>query len=188
MNTLTRFFALITVSVSAYAAQYTVEMTPQNTTIEWTLGGGLHDVHGTFALKAGRLMFDPETGAASGEIVVDATSGQSGNGSRDKRMHQNVLESGKYPDITFVPKQVEGKPAVPGEASVKLRGTFTIHGAPHEVTIEVQQKAAAEKLSATAKLEVPYVNWGMKDPGNFLLRVDKTVQLVIRTDAPLHKQ
>lgn len=188
MNTLTRYFALIALTVPTWAAQYSLEMTPQNTTVEWTLGGALHDVHGTFALKSGKLTFDPDTGAASGEIVVDAKSGQSGSGSRDKRMHQNVLESAKYPDITFVPKQVEGKPSIPGDATVKLRGTFTIHGAPHEVTMEVQQKATADQMSATAKFEVPYVEWGMKDPGNFLLKVDKKVQLVIRTEGALQRQ
>ncbi|MCC6586033.1 MAG: YceI family protein [Bryobacterales bacterium] len=191
MSTLSRWFALVVFSVPAWAAQYSLELTPQNTTIEWVLGGALHDVHGTFALKSGKLRFDPDTGAAAGEIVVDATSGKSGNGSRDKRMHQHVLESGKYPDIVFVPKHIEGKASVPGESAVKLQGTFTIHGAPHEVTMavtmDVQQKATADKVAATAKFEVPYVEWGMKDPGNFLLKVDKKVQLVIRTEATLGK-
>ena len=185
MNTLTRYFALLAIVVPTWAAQYSLDLTPQNTKVEWTLGGALHDVHGTFALKSGKLMFDPDTGAASGEIVVDAKSALSGNGSRDKRMHQHVLESAKYPEIVFVPKHVEGKASVPGESTVKLQGTFTIHGAPHEVTMEVQQKSTADKMTATAKFEVPYVEWGMKDPGNFLLKVDKKVQLVIRTEAAL---
>ncbi len=69
----------------------------------------MHTVHGTFALKSGTVHFDPETGKASGEIVVYAPSGESGNNSRDKRMHKEILETAKYPDVVFRPTQVEGK-------------------------------------------------------------------------------
>jgi hypothetical protein len=54
--------------------------------VEYKLGAVLHTVEGTFALKRGHFSFDPESGRAAGELVVDATSGQSGNGGcRDRR-------------------------------------------------------------------------------------------------------
>ena len=71
--------------------------------VHWTLGTTLHTVHGTFALKRGTVRFDPESGKASGEIVADATSGESGNTSRDKRMHKEILESVRYAEVIFHP-------------------------------------------------------------------------------------
>ena len=49
---------------------------PTQSAVEWTLGSTLHAVHGTFALKTGNLQFDPSKGTASGEVVVDASSGR----------------------------------------------------------------------------------------------------------------
>src|SRR5579864_8434770 len=64
-----------------------------------TLGGNLHTVHGGFQLKPGSIQFDPTTGIASGELIVDANSGDSGNGMRDRKMKREILETQKYPDI-----------------------------------------------------------------------------------------
>ena len=76
-----------------------VLLDPAQTEIHWKLGG-LHPVHGTFKLKSGEFLFNPATGIAEGEILVDATTGESGNPDRDKRMHDEVLESNRYPAIS----------------------------------------------------------------------------------------
>jgi len=72
---------------------------PPQSQVHWTLDTTLHQVHGTFRLKSGKILFDPATGNASGALVVDATSGESGNESRDKRMHSSIIESRKYTEI-----------------------------------------------------------------------------------------
>src|SRR5208282_1303191 len=77
------------------AAEVVFGVDPDQSKVHWELGTTLHTVHGTFAFKNGTFHLDPATGKASGEIVVYATSGDSGNDSRDKKMHQDVLESAK---------------------------------------------------------------------------------------------
>lgn len=180
--------SLATVALPALASHYSLELKPENTAVQYTVTGPLHTVHGTFSLKRGRIDFDTDTGRASGQVVVDVTSGNSGSDARDSRMHANVLESKKYPDAVFAPDRIVGKLSVPGASGVKVHGTFTIHGAAHEMTIEVQTSGTEEQFRAAMSFDIPYVAWGMKDPSNFLLKVSKTVQMTIEAAGVLEKR
>jgi polyisoprenoid-binding protein YceI len=150
---------------------------PRRSKIQWTLGTTLHTVHGTFALKRGTLRLDPTSGKASGEIVADAKSGESGNDSRDKKMHKDVLESERYPEVIFRPDRFEGKIDPQGRSTVQVHGVFVLHGAEHELTAPVQAELSADHWAGSAKIRVPFVQWGLKNPSNFLLRVDHDVEV-----------
>jgi len=162
---------------SVPAADYHLNLDPDSTRIHWVLGDVLHTVHGTFRLRSGEIAFDNNTGKASGMVIVDAVSGESGSSARDGRMHKNVLESAKYPEATFAPDHIEGTVTLTGTSHVKLHGTFTIHGSSHEIVVPVQVTAGGDKLGAKLKFEVPFVAWGMKDPSTLLLRVSKLVEV-----------
>jgi hypothetical protein len=49
-----------------FPQQIAVDFDPAATKINWILNGSVHTVHGTFALKQGRIAFDRATGSASG--------------------------------------------------------------------------------------------------------------------------
>lgn len=164
---------------SLHAAETRVELDPNSTKVNFTLGSLLHTVHGTFKLKKTDLWFDAASGKAGGNLVVDATSGETGNGSRDSKMHKSVLESAKYPDIAFVPDQVQGTVSMQGDSDLKLHGSLSVHGAAHEVTMNVKCHIDHDKLTGTINFPIPYVKWGMKNPSTLFLRVDETVQIEI---------
>jgi polyisoprenoid-binding protein YceI len=161
----------------------TVEMDPARTTVEFSLGAMLHTVHGTFRLTRGSIRFDAATGEASGELVADATSGASGNGGRDRRMHSDILESDRYREIVFRPDHVEGKVPARGSAQVQLHGMLTLHGTEHEMTLPVDVEAADGRFTATTHFTIPYVKWGLKNPSTVFLRVSDKVELSIHTVA-----
>ncbi len=142
-----------------------------------TLAGNLHTVKGTFLLKRGAIHFDPATGKASGEIAFDATSGKTGNGSRDNKMHKDVIESGRYPEIVFRPDRADGQLAASGASTLQVHGMFTMHGSEHEVTFPIEVNFARSTWTAQASFQVPYVRWGMKNPSKLFLRVDDVVQV-----------
>ena len=161
----------------------TLHLDPAQTKVEFTLPSVLHTVHGTFQLKRGDLSFDPAGGRASGELVVDAISGESGNEARDKRMHKSILESAIHPEIVFRPDRLVGKVAPKGKSEVELHGVFCIYGGEHELTMPLQVQAAGGQYTATGTLKVPYVKWGMKNPSTLILRVSDTVEITIHTVA-----
>jgi polyisoprenoid-binding protein YceI len=177
------FFLLALVTIPALAERIDLAVDPAATVVNWALGDVLHTVHGTFHLKKGDLWFDPVTGQAGGLLVVDAASGESGSSARDGRMHKNVLESARYPEITFVPDRVEGSITPTGDSAGQLHGMFTIHGATHEVLMRVKSHIEQQELKASISFIVPYVKWGMKDPSNFLLKVKDFVEVDIEAAA-----
>ncbi len=169
----------LAVSTHLYAEEMVFEFDPAQTEVSFSLGSTLHTVHGSFQLRRGGVRFDPVTGKASGELIVDAASGSSGNHSRDDRMHKSILETGKYPDIIFRPDHVAGKLLPGGSAALQVHGQFFIHGAVHELTIPVQVGLQSERISATLDFTIPYVKWGMKNPSTFILRVSDKAQIEI---------
>ena len=175
--------ALLTAGETIPAQQRAFTIDPAQTKVEFTLGSLLHTVHGDFHLKRGDLRFDPRTGKASGELVVDATTGESGSTARDKRMHASILESAKYPEITFRPDRVDGQVASEGKSQVQLHGVFAIHGVEHEILLPVTVDAARGEYKVLGIFVVPYVKWGMKNPSTLMLRVDDKVEITIHTVA-----
>jgi polyisoprenoid-binding protein YceI len=164
-------------AVSAAAAQQTLALDPAHTSVKFTLGDVLHTVHGTFQLKNGELQLDAPSGKLSGEIVVNARSGESGSGMRDRKMHKEVLESERYPEISFRPDRVEGKVASEGKSSVKVHGVFSIHGVDREITVPADVEMSAGHWTATVHFTIPYEKWGMKNPSTLFLRVSDSVEI-----------
>jgi polyisoprenoid-binding protein YceI len=168
---------------SLRAQEMVVTLDPAATKIDFTLGATMHTVHGTFKLKSGAIRFDPATGKASGAVIVDATSGNTDNGSRDKKMQAEVLESAKFPEIAFTPAQVTGPigDVVSGKgAQLQVSGTVRVHGQEHPLTLAIAvDRPANGPLHASTKFAIPYVQWGLKNPSNFLLHVSETVDLDI---------
>ncbi len=142
-----------------------VVLDPAQTQVHWKLGAELHKVDGTFKLKSGEFIFNPSTGVAEGEILVDATTGESGNPARDKRMHEEVLESNRYPAIFFHPAQIKGT-FKPGETTLQLQaqGSFNIHGADHALELPVKVETAGDTVTATAHFTRALCGVGNEEP------------------------
>lgn len=184
-----RFLLILSVlgPAGSYAQTERVQLDPAATKVRWTLGDVLHTVRGTFKVKNADLWFDATSGKAGGQVVVDARSGESGSGARDGRMHKNILESEKFPEITFSPDRVDGAVSLQGDSTVKLHGQFAIHGGTHEILMNVKSHVHQGKLTATISFPVPYVAWGMKNPSTLFLRVSDTVEIEIQASGEVRQ-
>jgi polyisoprenoid-binding protein YceI len=165
-------------AVSARAQEVVLQCDPAQAAADFTLGDSLHTVKGSFSLKSGEIRFDPASEKVGGEIVFDATSGQSGSKGRDRKMHKDVLESARYPEISFRPDRLEGKVAASGTSTVQVHGMFRIHGAEHEITAPTDVTPQGDHWTVSSHFSVPYVKWGMRNPSLLFLRVGNTVDLV----------
>lgn len=150
---------------------------PAQTKLHFSVDSTLHTVHGTFALKSGSLKFDPQTGKASGSIVVNTVSGETGNNSRDQRLHKEILETWKFAEATFRPSQIDGQVSLTAPSDFKVKGIITLHGTDHELVADVHSDFTGDHWKGTAKFDVPYTRWGIKDPSNFLLKVKPVVNV-----------
>jgi polyisoprenoid-binding protein YceI len=163
----------------------TLELDPANTKVEFTLSDVLHTVHGTFALKSGLIHFNPSSGSASGLVVVDVKSGQSGNSTRDRKMHNDILQSEQYSDATFTPAKMSGPFSPQGSSEIQVDGTFRIHGSDHPITLVIRLQISGSTANFKTQLVLPYVKWGMKNPSTFVLRVSDKVTLDVAASGRL---
>ncbi len=183
-----------TVSQGIGAQDAVVKLDPASSSVHFTLGATLHTVHGTFKMKSGEIRVDPATGKASGSIVVDATSGESGDSSRDNKMHKEIIESAKYPEIVFSPTQLVAQPGhtltetldQKGTTQIQANGIFRLHGQGHPVTLDLAvQNDGNGNVQISSSFPIPYIKWGLKSPNTLFLRVSDTVQLEIHASGQI---
>jgi polyisoprenoid-binding protein YceI len=167
------------------AQETVVTLDPAHTAIDFTLGATLHTVHGTFKLKSGSIQFDPATGKAGGSIVVDVTSGNTGDDGRDSKMHKDILESQKFPEAVFTPATVKSQtPGIipaQGSSQVDVSGVFRLHGQDHPMTLMFSASTTAGgQVQASTQFKIPYIQWGLKSPNTFFLHVSDTLDMTVQ--------
>jgi polyisoprenoid-binding protein YceI len=178
--------ALAMSSAPAYsqARRATLKLDPANTQVNFTLTGFPHTTTGSFKLKRGEIVVDPDTGKAAGGVIVDATSGTTGIGMRDREMRDNVLQTQRYPEISFAPRQVEGRPVPNGDFTMRVKGLMLLHGDQHDLTLVFTIHRTGDDFTAAAHFTIPYVSWGLKDPSLLFLTVSD--QVIVNVNAMGH--
>jgi polyisoprenoid-binding protein YceI len=170
---------------SAAAAEHILRVDPAASRVTIELQATLHTVEGAFAVTEGLCRLDTDSGLLDGTIVVDATSGDTGNAKRDRKMHRRVLESERYAEIVFRPESFRGVLSLPGVSEVEVHGTLDLHGAERPLVAPVAVQIEGDQARITARFAVPYVDWGLKDPSVLVLRVAKTVDVSVELEGRL---
>ncbi len=128
-------------------------------------------------MQSGTIDFDRTAVKISGSVVVAAGSGNSGEPARDKKMNSEILDVAHFADVSFAPQSYQGTIAAPGDSTIQVTGTFTLHGTPHDLTVPMQIHIDGANCAAKTHFTVPYVKWGLKDPSIFILKVAKEVYI-----------
>jgi polyisoprenoid-binding protein YceI len=177
---------LMLLGAPAAADEWQFVLDPARSEVAFRLGATLHTVRGHFRVEHGEVRFDPDTGAASGEVVVDARSGVTGINARDRAMHESVLESERFPAVELHVEGLEIQQRERDALQGELVGRLELHGSSHEVRIPVRgQRVADGEAQVEGAFRVPYAEWGLTNPSRALLRVDPYVELTFRAEGSL---
>ena len=156
------------------------ELDPAQTEIRFTLPTIIRAIHGSFKLKSGTIRFNPATGKADGSLSVDMTSEESDNYSLDRKIQGEVLNIRKFPEAAFIPVQIDGRLEAEGESALQLSGTFRLLEIEHDFNVATTVTRKGDQLTATAHFLIPYVDWGMRNPGGMLMRVSDRVEINVK--------
>ena len=168
--------------------QVHLRLDPVQTEVHFTLKDTIHTVHGTFKMSAGAIDFNPRTGEASGQIVVDTGSGASGNESRDGKMKREYLDVPSFPVATYEVEHVNGYDAEKSIQKITVNGTMTLHGTKHSLVMEFALSRDGQATVAVTHFLIPYVAWGIKDPSNAFIHVEKEVLMEISARGSMNPQ
>jgi len=176
-----RSFAVLAFAVmlapAALAQHQTFAVNPDASEVKMTLNTTHEVVNGTFHIQSGSIEFDRGAPKMSGSVVVMAGSGKTGNDSRDKKMNKDILKVDQFATVSFAPKAYNGTIASSGDSTIQVSGVFTLLGIGHDLTIPMQIHIDGSKATARAKFDVPYVQWGLKNPSLLMWKADNDVAI-----------
>jgi polyisoprenoid-binding protein YceI len=143
----------------------------------------LHDFTVTAPIKSGSLELpsfpsDLVTGA-KGKVVVDAKSMKSGNKGRDKDMHEEVLETSKFPEVAIEITSISQSKAA---NTYQIKANLTLHGVTKAVSfscyaLAVKAEGKVGFLTISGNTKIDMTQWGVKPPNIIVNKVAKEVEI-----------
>ena len=151
-----------------------MEPDDQKTEIKATVAGplGLLRDHptatGSFQLIKGEIDGDPDN-VTTGHVklVINATTYDSGNDTRDRAVISSALETAKYQVIIFESTGLEDvQIEVPGvSGSATIVGNLTLHGTTRVMRVPVRVSMTTDgEFSAGGEITFRYTDFGVKVP------------------------
>ena len=81
--------------------------------------------------------------------------------------------------MSFAPKSYHGTLADAGDSNLQVTGVFTLLGTPHDLTIPMQVHVEGTRATARCQFNVPYVEWGLKNPSFLFWKAENNVLITV---------
>lgn len=128
-----------------------------------TVVGATNQVAGQIAANLGDL-----DAAQVGTIKINARTLTTDDGSRNRMLQNQILQTEQHEYITFTPTRLVGLPdtASVGQAfTFQMVGDLSIRGTSREATFDVTvTPTASNQLQGTASTTIKYADWGVSVP------------------------
>jgi polyisoprenoid-binding protein YceI len=172
------FLSVMSLAASAQAKTHTYTISADESNV-WVFVGkaGLfsalgHDHEIGIKSFSGRIDV-PQIGARDGSlaieietksfVVLDKEASEKDRAKIFSAMHDDVLESEKFPKITFRSVSVSDlKPAGEGSYSLTLSGDLTLHGVTKRIALPATVTITPEQLRAVGKYTLKQTDYGIK--------------------------
>jgi polyisoprenoid-binding protein YceI len=129
-----------------------------------TAVGRTPDVTGSLVLEG--------TTISSVEIAADLSTLQSDNNMRDGQLRRQALETGTFPEGTFVlaePIELASAPADGAVIAVTAVGDLTIHGQTRSVELPLEARVSGDVVTVTGSTEIVFADYGIAQPQSFMV-------------------
>lgn len=164
-------------------AQNKFEIVPSKSSITFTISTTFNEIEGKAPSFKGSLDIpDPAKDLATGTtatITIDTKTMETGNKGRDKDMHEDVIESAKFPEIKLVIKKITADSAL---YSYTVTADLTMHGVTKSISFKTSALSFTGDggklaLSISGKVKVNITNWGMTPPSIVVNKVSPDVTI-----------
>jgi polyisoprenoid-binding protein YceI len=161
-------------SAETAAFKYAVETRLSRFTVQAFAGGLLSAIGHSPVLTihdfTGEILFESEAVERSSmhlKIRADSLTVTSDSSDKDRReiertMNQEVLETARYPEITFDTRRVSGSHLGEGAYMVSLSGDLTLHGVSHNIVIPARANVTGDMLRASGEFSIRQTEYGIK--------------------------
>jgi polyisoprenoid-binding protein YceI len=163
---------LCVAAVTGLRAQTTsVDVIKNESTITYALHHPLHHVEATSRDGWFRVQLDPaKKEIKSVSAQVDVMTFDGGNSNRDSHAME-VIESLKYPDVTFVSTGV-----TQDADSIAVAGKLTFHGVTREILMKGIAAWEDHKLIVNGGFEISLTEFKVERPALLMVPVDDTLR------------
>ncbi|HTY37245.1 MAG TPA: YceI family protein [Bacteroidota bacterium] len=173
--------AWLVIGLAGLTAQTkTVDVLKDESTITYRINHTLHHIEATSKDGWFRVDIDPdkkEIKSVSAE--VDVMTFDSGNSNRDSHAME-VIESIKYPDVTFVSSSV-----TQNADSIFVHGKLTFHGVTNDIVMSGVATWAEHKLSVDGAFELSLTAFKVERPALLMVPVDDALKFSLKAAFPL---
>ena len=181
--------ALLVLASPARAELFVVNPGSKDNLVKFESHAPMESFDGKTREVVGSLEFDPDqlSDSVTVRIEVDLTSLDTGIGLRNKHMRQNHLETDEYPKAVFAGGTILESSASALEAepvTLKLAGTFELHGVTREVTVDVEIARNEDgSVHVVSRFEVKLSDYEIKRPKFLMLKLDEVQKVTVDVKA-----
>lgn len=152
------------ISAAAVHAQATVRIDLARSAISYTGSAPLHDWTGTSRSVSGEVTFSTvDPSGASVRISAPVTSFDSGNATRDRKMH-SLTDADTHPRVVFEARAVEVTSWNGEQGRWRLRGSLTFAGRRGTVESEAAVRWRGGRLTAEGAFSISLTAYHVERP------------------------
>lgn len=177
--------AVLLAAVTARAERWTIDTSQAE--VVFTSKAPLETFKGRTERLSGWLEFDPAdlVGPASGELLVDLTSLDTGKKKRNQHMRENHLETGQFPTARLLPEAVLSASSADlppaGDVTLRLWATLDLHGVRQPLTCDVRLSPGRDgSVEVAATFPVLLSDHAIKRPRFLVMKLADEQQVTVR--------
>ncbi len=143
------------------AATETLQITPENSKVDFVASKVTRSHNGSFKQFSGQIDLDPNNIAASRVTIdIEASSVVADDDQLTGHLKTpDFFDVAKFPKATFVSTKIE--PAAAGGEAYTVTGNFDLHGVKKSISFPATIKAAADSVAVDAEFSINRKDFGI---------------------------